>query len=325
MTSALQIVTVGGGKGGVGKSVLCTNMALTMALSGSKVVLVDTDFGASNLHALLGITNPRFGFQDYFHGDSAAPENLLLDTGIDNLKFISGSGDLPGSADLAPAELEKINSVVKNLKSDMAFLDLPPGNGLATLDWFNLGHHNLVVTTPEMTSAMNTLGFLKAALYRRLQHEFADQPEIQKQLDYSQHPGTGEEIFQINRLRVKVLEHDKKCLTRLNDVVHNFRPCLIVNRVRRKKDILMGDNVVQLARKYLEVDVRYLGYVIESDNVQDSVDEMIPFLIKDPQSKPSANVQQVVGALTNMDIHLVKKDGVIFVSKQIKLTAGWGS
>ena len=61
-----NIITIGGGKGGIGKSVLCTNLAVGMALSGQDVVLIDTDYGASNLHALLGIGNPRHGLFDFF-------------------------------------------------------------------------------------------------------------------------------------------------------------------------------------------------------------------------------------------------------------------
>ena len=325
MTTQTRIVTVGGGKGGVGKSLLCTNMAIAMALSGSKVVLVDTDFGASTLHALLGISNPRLGFQDMFHQEQPDPQSLLLNTGIDNLKFISGAGDLPGSANLSPELLDRVGSLIRGLDTDFVFLDLAPGNGFASVDFFNLGDCPIVVTTPEMTSAMNTVSFVKAALFRRLSREFADDQSIQTLLDYSRHPGRQEDVFEINRLRMHVLDKDKESLARLNAVIRNFKPYLVVNRVRRKKDVLMGDNVVELVRKYLEVDTQYLGYVIESDQVHDSVDEMIPFLVKDPQSTPSVNIQKIVGALTQTDIHLVKKDGAIFVSKQIKLTAGWES
>ena len=49
MTNTINIIAVGGGKGGIGKSVVCTNLAAGMALSGQKVILMDTDFGASNL------------------------------------------------------------------------------------------------------------------------------------------------------------------------------------------------------------------------------------------------------------------------------------
>ena len=86
----------------------------------------------------------------------------------------------------------------------------------------------------------------------------------------------------------------------------------------------MGDNLRKLAKKYLDVDIQFLGYLIESDEVRDSIDAMRPFLIQDPQSKPSENIQQIIGALTNTNIHLVKKDDSIYVSQQIKLSSGWG-
>ena len=77
MTSQINIIAVGGGKGGIGKSIVCTNLAIGMALSGQKVVLIDTDFGASNLHALLGINNPAHGFQDFFNEDFSRSVVLL--------------------------------------------------------------------------------------------------------------------------------------------------------------------------------------------------------------------------------------------------------
>ena len=66
MASQVNIITIGGGKGGIGKSVVTTNLAVGLALGGQRVVLVDTDYGASNLHALLGISNPERGFLDFF-------------------------------------------------------------------------------------------------------------------------------------------------------------------------------------------------------------------------------------------------------------------
>ena len=78
MTAPSNIFTIGGGKGGIGKSVMCTNLAVGMALSGHKVVLMDTDYGASNLHALLGIGNPKRGFVDFFnHFRINIPDNYF--------------------------------------------------------------------------------------------------------------------------------------------------------------------------------------------------------------------------------------------------------
>ena len=53
MATKVNIIPIGGGKGGIGKSVVSTNLAVGIALSGQKVILMDGDFGASNLHAYL--------------------------------------------------------------------------------------------------------------------------------------------------------------------------------------------------------------------------------------------------------------------------------
>ena len=57
--TACQVVAVGGGKGGIGKSLVSANMAVHWAQSGKRVVLLDADLGGANLHTYLGIPPPR--------------------------------------------------------------------------------------------------------------------------------------------------------------------------------------------------------------------------------------------------------------------------
>ena len=323
MTSPINIIAVGGGKGGIGKSVICTNLAAGMALSGQKVILMDTDFGASNLHALLGIGNPAHGFQDFFNDKINDPKTLLLDTGISNLKFVSGAGDNPGSANIDSDKIGSIISFIKNLEADTILLDLGPGTNYNVIDFFNISTQGVVLTTPEMTSVMKTFSFIRAALFRRISLAFQDYPEIQKMVDHSNPDTANMEAYTTGLLRSKFQEQFPDYVDQLNTLISDFNPGLVVNRVRNRKDLMAGDNLLKLVKKFLEVDVTFLGYIIESDRVRDSIDEMIPFLIKDPQSKPSENLQQIIGALTNTDLQFVKRDGRIFVSKQVRLSSGW--
>lgn len=323
MTMPINIIAVGGGKGGIGKSVICTNLAAGMALSGQKVILMDTDFGASNLHALLGISNPEHGFQDFFSSDDSDPTKLLLDTGISNLKFVSGAGDNPGSANIDSDKIGSIISFIKSLEADTILLDLGPGTNYNVIDFFNISTQGVVLTTPEMTSVMKTFSFIRSALFRRISLAFQDNPAIQKMVDHS-NPDTADiDTYTTGLLRSKFEEHFPNDTDRLNTLISEFTPGLVVNRVRNRKDLLAGDNLLKLVKNFLEVDATFLGYIIESDRVRDSIDEMIPFLIKDPQSKPSENLQQIIGALTNTDLQFVKRDGRIFVSKQVRLSSGW--
>ena len=323
MTSQVNIIAVGGGKGGIGKSVVCTNLAIGMALSGQKVVLMDTDFGASNLHAMLGINNPAHGFQDLFNENFPNKQSLLIDTGISNLKFVSGAGDNPGSANIDTDKVNTVISFIKSLEADTILLDLGPGTNFNVIDFFNISIQNVVLTTPEITSVMKTFSFIRSVLFRRISLAFQGNPEIQKLVDHSNPGNANFETYTTDLLREQFTKDFPDHLEQLNAIVKGFTPGLVVNRVRSKKDLLTGDNLLKLVKKFLKVEATYLGYIIESDQVRDSVDEMVPFLIKDPQSTPSENLQQIISSLTNADLEFVKRDGKIFVSKQVRLSSGW--
>ncbi len=55
---------IGGGKGGVGKSLLTANVGITLAQMGHRVCVIDADLGEANLHSCLGVTQPRATLDD---------------------------------------------------------------------------------------------------------------------------------------------------------------------------------------------------------------------------------------------------------------------
>ena len=57
--SQQKVWAIGGGKGGVGKSLVSANVSICLALMGYKVVTVDLDLGGANLHTCLGIPIQR--------------------------------------------------------------------------------------------------------------------------------------------------------------------------------------------------------------------------------------------------------------------------
>src|SRR6516162_5960252 len=61
-----QIWAVGGGKGGVGKSLVAANLAISLARTGAKVCAIDLDLGCANLHTCLGIEIPQVTLSDFF-------------------------------------------------------------------------------------------------------------------------------------------------------------------------------------------------------------------------------------------------------------------
>ncbi|MDO1528369.1 MinD/ParA family protein [Fulvimonas sp. R45] len=51
-----RTIAVAGGKGGVGKSTVAVNLAMTLAIAGRETVLLDADLGLANVDVLLGLT-----------------------------------------------------------------------------------------------------------------------------------------------------------------------------------------------------------------------------------------------------------------------------
>src|SRR4051794_16801005 len=61
-----QVWAIGGGKGGVGKSLISSSIAISLSRLGNKVIAVDLDLGGANLHTTLGVELPRLSLSDFF-------------------------------------------------------------------------------------------------------------------------------------------------------------------------------------------------------------------------------------------------------------------
>ena len=95
---APRIFAVGGGKGGVGKSIVASNLALALAATGQRTAVVDVDLGGANLHTLFGVTRPRATLADFVRGDVADLAELLVPTSVPDVALISGARALPDMA-----------------------------------------------------------------------------------------------------------------------------------------------------------------------------------------------------------------------------------
>src|SRR5690349_22896836 len=85
-----QIWSMGGGKGGIGKSLLTASLGWQLARMGKRVVLVDADLGGANLHTCLGLSTPPLTLGDFICRRAEKIEDVLVETGVPGLGLISG-------------------------------------------------------------------------------------------------------------------------------------------------------------------------------------------------------------------------------------------
>ncbi|MBI3601126.1 MAG: P-loop NTPase [Nitrospinae bacterium] len=298
-----EIIAVGGGKGGVGKSIIAANIAIGLALEGERVIIVDADLGAANLHAILGIKSPPLGLKDFIF-DGFPLKAVLIDTGVKNLKFISGAGDIPGISNIPFQVKQKLIHHIKSLTADYIVMDLAPGVSYNAIDFFNITDNGILVTTPEVTSVINTYSYIKGTVYRRLINSFKDNGEIRELIEVSKFPDNRFGIHNLRNLKYRLGKFDDAYMDTMDNVVNNFRPKLIVNKVMRARDINVAENIKMLVKKNLGIEVEVLGYVPESEVVKKSVANMKPFIISAPYDKASISVKEIVSKLSNLKFYM---------------------
>lgn len=133
-----KVILLTSSMGGEGKSFIASNLAMVLALSGKKVVLLEMDLRKPKISSNLGIPN-NTGFSTYVIGKTTI-ESILKPSGFHDNFYVVPSGPIPPN----PAELlllDKTTLLFKELKAqfDYIIVDTAP-IGLVT-DAQLLGRH----------------------------------------------------------------------------------------------------------------------------------------------------------------------------------------
>ncbi|MBK7863250.1 MAG: P-loop NTPase [Archangiaceae bacterium] len=297
-TRARRIVAVGGGKGGIGKSLVSANLGIALAQRGSSVVLVDADLGGANLHSCLGVPQPQVSLSDFIDRRAETLEEVAVPTGIERLKLISGARDVLDAANPRHAEKQKLLRHIRSLDVDYVIVDLGAGTGFNTLDFFLLADTGIVVLLPEPTSIENAYRFIKAAFFRRLQlmeRTLGCGELIADALAGA--PGAAKTPFE---LLTQAREKLPEAYARLEVAVNGFRPQLVLNQARTRADHELGSQVSGAWKKFFGLDLGYLGAVAHDDAAWKAVRAIKPLLIAEPGSTAAAGLLHVAENLLSL-------------------------
>ena len=141
----MQIIPIASGKGGVGKSLLSANLAITLGQAGKKVVLADLDLGASNLHLAIGHNVKNSSIGTYLT-EKTSFQSIIEPTEYENVSFIAGDSQIPGLTSLKAAQKAKLVRNFHNIDADFLILDLGAGTHQIILDMFLQSPQGILVT-----------------------------------------------------------------------------------------------------------------------------------------------------------------------------------
>jgi flagellar biosynthesis protein FlhG len=289
-----KVFAIGGGKGGVGKTVLSASLGIGLSTYDHEVVIVDADLGGANLHTAMGILEPEFTFYHFYTLQCENLEDICLDTPVDNLKLISGACGTLGLANPRYSQKVRFINQLRQLNADYILLDLGAGSSYNVIDFFLAADEGILVTTPEPTAIQETFNFLKVAIMRRLVRQFRKNPPVLNIIDQYMYSEPGKMQFTMDDIIKDVKEIDTDASWYIESFLDKYRPHLILNMVHSSKEIREGDSFRTAAHDILNVNVNYMGYVEYDELVRKSVKDMKPFVMDNPRSKAAKSLARLI-------------------------------
>jgi len=157
---ATRVLSITSGKGGVGKTAVVSNVAVSLAKQGKKVLVIDADLGLANIDVVLGIS-PEYNLNHFFNGERTLEEVMV--EGPYGLKILpAGSGvqqytRLDGQ--LKMRLIDSLDALEEHF--DVVLIDTEAGIS-DNVTYFNVAAQDiLVVTTPEPTAITDAYALMK--------------------------------------------------------------------------------------------------------------------------------------------------------------------
>jgi flagellar biosynthesis protein FlhG len=163
----VKTIAVASGKGGVGKTNVVANLAISMSKLGKQVMIVDADLGLSNIDALLHLS-PNHNIQHLLNGGMKLKDIVVEGPhGIQIIPASSGVQELIALDDYQRLKLlEEFDAYDDDI--DVLLIDTAAGISEDVAFFCNAAQEIIIVTSPEPTAITNTYALIKV-LYTRYQ------------------------------------------------------------------------------------------------------------------------------------------------------------
>lgn len=159
-SKAPRVMTVTGGKGGVGKTLTTANLGLCFVREGMRTLLIDGDFGLANLDVLLNV-HAASTLEDVLVGERELKDVIIR--GPEGVRLIPASSGMPKVCELNQMQklvlLDQIESIQDDF--DVVLIDTPAGVSKNVQYWAGCASEILLVATPEPTSLADAYATMK--------------------------------------------------------------------------------------------------------------------------------------------------------------------
>jgi len=158
--SSINVVAVTSGKGGVGKTNVSVNLAVSLAAQGKSVVLFDADLGLANVDIALGL-KPKYDIRHVISGERTLEEILM--EGPNGIRVVPASSGVSSMTSLTSQQQAGLIRAFNELTFpvDALIVDTGAGIDLSVLTFTSACQEIIVVICDEPTSITDAYALIK--------------------------------------------------------------------------------------------------------------------------------------------------------------------
>lgn len=155
-----RAIAVTSGKGGVGKTSLTVNLAISMSRRGLRTGILDGDLGLANVDLVLGIT-PEYNLTHVLNGQKRLEEIAVV--GPAGVRVFAGGSGVSELANLSQWRLQRFVQSLSALDREFDVMLIDTGAGIShhVISFLAACDEVIVVTTPELTAITDAYGLIK--------------------------------------------------------------------------------------------------------------------------------------------------------------------
>ena len=293
MELSKKLWSIGGGKGGIGKSVFTLGLGISLSRMGKKIILVDADLGGANLHTLMGVRFPPCTLEDFLLNRVERLEDIVIDTQVEGIGLICGADDILGAANPTYTQKVRILKQIEDLPADLVLLDLGAGTSYNILDFFNYSQGRICIMTNQATSLQNVYGFIKSALYRRITREFAKDHDVLRLVLQTEATPPESKIESIKELLLQLQVGGEDRLSRFSQLLKTFELFLVVNMVKEDPDLQAARIIEKVCGSFLSFVPQVLGHLSYDPAIEKAVNQMVPFPLNRENSPAALDLKEI--------------------------------
>ena len=161
-----NILAITSGKGGVGKTNIAANLAICLAASGKKVLLVDADLSLGNLDVVMNVKS-KYNISHLISGRKSIKE--IIHIGPEGVEIICGGSGLEQLANINEFQRQRLLKELSGLGNDSEaiVIDTAAGISKSVIGFCLAADHVMVVTTPEATAMTDAYVMIKVLVGNR--------------------------------------------------------------------------------------------------------------------------------------------------------------